>query len=58
VIAGRSEQQTVERQELERVVSILLQSVSASQAAALAAEITGVKKREAYRLATEIKARG
>jgi 16S rRNA (cytidine1402-2'-O)-methyltransferase len=58
VIAGMSEQQTVEMQELERVVSILLQSVSASQAAALAAEITGVKKREAYRLATEIKARG
>jgi 16S rRNA (cytidine1402-2'-O)-methyltransferase len=57
VIAGTSEQQTVEMQELERVVNILLQSVSASQAAALAAEITGVKKREAYSVATELKAR-
>ena len=57
VIAGTSEQQTVEMQELERVVNILLQSVSASQAAALAAEITGVKKRDAYRVATEIKER-
>ena len=57
VIAGTSEQQTVEIQELERVVNILLQSVSASQAAALAAEITGVKKRDAYRVATEIKER-
>jgi len=57
VIAGSPVQQTVEMQELERVVSILLQSVSASQAAALAAEITGVKKREAYSVATELKAR-
>jgi len=58
VIAASPVQQTVVEQELERVVGILLQSVSASQAAALAAEIMGVKKREAYRVATEIKARG
>jgi len=58
VIAASPVQQTVAEQELERVVGILLQSVSASQAAALAAEIMGVKKREAYRVATEIKARG
>jgi len=57
VIAGATEEQSVEIQELERVVGILLQSVSASQAAALAAEITGVKKREAYQLATRLKTR-
>lgn len=56
VIAASPVQQTVVEQELERVVGILLQSVSASQAAALAAEIMGVKKREAYRVATELKA--
>jgi 16S rRNA (cytidine1402-2'-O)-methyltransferase len=57
VIAGVSEQQSATTHELERIVTILLQSVSASQAASLAAEITGVKKREAYRLATELKER-
>jgi len=57
VIAGAPEQQVTAPQELERVIAILLQSVSASQAAALAAEITGVKKREAYQLATRLKAR-
>ncbi len=58
VIAGAPEQQAATSQELERVIRVLLQSVSASQAASLAAEITGVKKREAYRVATEIKERG
>ncbi len=57
VIAGVAEQQMTALPELERVLAILLQSVSASQAASLAAEITGVKKREAYRLATELKER-
>ena len=57
IIAGAPEQQATAPHELERVIAILLQSVSASQAAALAAEITGVKKREAYQLATRLKAR-
>jgi len=57
VIAGAPEPPAAPPQELERVVAILLQSVSASQAAALAAQITGAKKREAYRLATALKAR-
>lgn len=57
IIGGAPEQQAAAPHELERVITILLQSVSASQAAALAAEITGVKKREAYQLATRLKAR-
>jgi len=57
VIAGAPEKEATAPQELERVVTILLQAVSASQAAALAAEITGVKKREAYRVATALKER-
>ena len=57
VIGGAPERDSVPPQELKRVVEILLQSVSASQAASLAAEITGVKKRDAYRLATELKVR-
>ena len=55
VIAAAPEQQAVAPQELERVITILLQSVPASRAAALAAEITGAKKREAYKLATALK---
>jgi len=57
VIAGAPERDAAPPDELKRVVEILLKSVSASQAAALAAESTGVKKREAYRLATELKVR-
>ncbi len=56
IIAGAPEQQAMAPPELERVVKILLQAVSASQAAALAAEITGVKKREAYQLANRLRA--
>ena len=55
VIAGAPESRPIEVQELERVVDILLRELSASQAAALAAEITGARKREAYRVATERK---
>ena len=57
VIAGAPESPAVPPQELERVITILLQSVSARQAAALAAQITGAKKREAYQLANTLKAR-
>ncbi len=56
VIAGAPQPEATTPRELERVIKILLQSVSASQAATLAAEITGVRKREAYQLATVLKA--
>jgi len=55
VIAGDPEPPDVERAELERVIEILLQEVSARQAATLAAEITGAGRKEAYRLANEIR---
>jgi len=57
VMGGAPERDSVPPQELKRVVEILLQSVSASKAASLAAEITGVKKRDAYRVATALKSR-
>ncbi len=57
VMGGAPERDSAAPQELKRVVEILLQSVSASKAASLAAEITGVKKRDAYRVATELKER-
>jgi len=43
--------------ELQRVVEILLAELPARQAASLAAEITGAARREAYRLANELKDR-
>jgi len=55
VIAGDPEPPDVERAELERVIEILLQEVSARQAATMAAEITGAGRKEAYRLANEIR---
>ena len=42
--------------EMQRVVAILLAELPARQAAALAAEITGSRKRDAYRFANELKA--
>jgi len=56
VIAAGAGRPVVSSRELERVVGLLLQSVSASQAAALAADITGARKREAYRIASRLKA--
>lgn len=57
VIAGDPEPPDTDQAELERVLEILLESVSASQAAGLAAEITGAGRKEAYRLANEIRDR-
>ncbi len=55
VIAGAPELPAATPAELERVLEILLPAVPASQAAALAAQITGVKKRVAYQLASRLK---
>ena len=55
VISGDPEPPDVERAELERVLGILLQDVSAKQAARLAAEITGARHNQAYRLASELR---
>ena len=57
VIAGAPKRQGAAPAELARVVSILVQSVSPSQAAALAAEITGTTRRDAYRVANSLKSR-
>lgn len=57
VVAGDPEPPDVDRAELERVLEILLEEVSARQAAALAAEITGSGRKLAYRLANELRDR-
>jgi len=58
VIAGDPAPPDVEGAELERVLGILLEEVSAKQAARLAAEITGASRNQAYRLASELRGRG
>ena len=58
VIAGDQEPPGADTEELERVLEILLEEISASQAASLAAEITGAARKQAYRLAHEIRDRG
>lgn len=58
VIAGDPEPPQVDSAELERVLEILLEEVSASQAAGLAAAITGAGRKQAYRLANELRERG
>ena len=58
VIGGAAGNNSADQQSLERIVAILLRDHPASQAAALAAEITGVRKSAAYRVATEFKSRG
>ncbi|MFQ5624916.1 MAG: 16S rRNA (cytidine(1402)-2'-O)-methyltransferase [Gammaproteobacteria bacterium] len=55
VLAGDPDPPEVDRAELERVLEILLGQVSARQAAGLAAEITGASRKEAYRLANELR---
>ena len=58
VIAGDPEPPTADQVELGRVLEILLAEVSARQAAGLAAEITGAGRKQAYRLANELRDRG
>jgi len=58
VVAGDAEPPDADPAELERVLRLLLREVSASQAAALAAEITGASRKHAYRRAHELRDRG
>jgi hypothetical protein len=56
VVAGQPEAGAgVAATELERILKILLRSVSAKEAATVAAEITGTRKREAYQLANRLR---
>lgn len=57
VIGGDPEPPDVNNADLERVLEILLAEVSAKQAANLAAEITGAGRKQAYRLANELRDR-
>ena len=58
VVGGAPEEAGTRAEELARIVAILLKTQSPSQTAAIAAEITGASRKEAYRVAEEIKARG
>jgi 16S rRNA (cytidine1402-2'-O)-methyltransferase len=57
VLGGDPEPPDVDNAELERVLEILLEEVTAKQAASLAAEITGASRKQAYRLANELRDR-
>ena len=58
VVAGDPEPPPVESAELERVLEILLEELTPSQAAGIAAAITGAGRKAAYRLANELRERG
>jgi 16S rRNA (cytidine1402-2'-O)-methyltransferase len=55
VISGNRESTRPDQAELQRIVRILLEELPTRQAAALAAKITGVARREAYRIANKLK---
>jgi 16S rRNA (cytidine1402-2'-O)-methyltransferase len=57
VIAGCQTPAGGDQAELRRVLEVLLEELSPSQAASLAAGITGVRRNEAYRLANSLKQR-
>ncbi|MFW2403538.1 MAG: 16S rRNA (cytidine(1402)-2'-O)-methyltransferase [Gammaproteobacteria bacterium] len=57
VVGGDPEPPDVDNANLERVLEILLADLSAKQAANLAAEITGAGRKQAYRLANELRDR-
>lgn len=54
VIEGAPEAAPAGQADVDRVLRVLVRELGASQAARLAAEITGVKKRELYRRAVEL----
>ena len=58
LIEGCSEKSAPDKDEAIHVLKILLEKMSVSEAAATAAEITGLKKNELYREALEIKESG
>ncbi len=59
IVAGANDRDSVPgKEELERVLGILLQELSVKQASALAAKITGANKNELYRLALALKEGG
>ena len=58
IIAGDDAPHDIEHAELERVLELLLAEVSPRQAASLAADITGVARRDAYKVANRLKDRG
>ncbi len=55
VVQGNTKVQGPEEQEAVRILKILLQAGPLKQAAALTAEITGLKKNELYKLALDLK---
>jgi 16S rRNA (cytidine1402-2'-O)-methyltransferase len=55
VISGNRESSVAKHDEIRRIVEILLGELPALQAAKLTAKITGVTRREAYKLANELK---
>lgn len=54
LIAGKTSQENTEETEARRILSILTAELPVSQAAALAAKLTGQKKNRLYQLALEI----
>ena len=58
VVGGAPDVAGTRAEELSRIVAILLKTQPPSQAAAIAAEITGASRKEAYRVAEQIKADG
>lgn len=57
LVHGASAAESENQGEAERIVRILIKNLPVSQAAALAAEITGLKKNQLYELALQFKAK-
>ena len=55
LIHGAAPAETETSEDAARILSILIKELSVSQAAALAAEITGQKKNQLYELALQLK---
>ena len=58
IVGGPAEPAAADRTELERLLRVLLEELPASQAARLAARLTGVRRAEAYALAERIRGTG
>ena len=55
VVSGRPAPETASAAEIRRILQVLLEELPAGQAASIAAKLVGVKKREAYEIALELK---